>query len=144
MTFPLPLLLAHAAATLGMAGLAWFVQVVHYPLFARVGEAGFAAYEAEHQRRTGFVVIPAMLTEAACAAALLWIAPWDPRVVAGAALLAAVWASTFLVQVPLHARLERGFDAAAQRRLVATSWIRTLAWTARGGLALALLAGGGR
>ncbi|MFY0528690.1 hypothetical protein ACN28I_37835 [Archangium gephyra] len=29
-------LLAHAAATLFMVGLIWFVQVVHYPLFSRV------------------------------------------------------------------------------------------------------------
>ena len=34
------LLLLHAAATLFMTGLIWFVQVVHYPLFARVGEDG--------------------------------------------------------------------------------------------------------
>jgi hypothetical protein len=138
----IPLLLAHAAATLAMTGLAWFVQVVHYPLFARVGAEGFADYEREHQRRTSWIVVPAMLAEATCAAALLWVAPGDARTVAGAALLAAIWASTFLVQVPLHARLERGFDLAAQRRLVATSWIRTVAWSARGLLALALLAPG--
>jgi hypothetical protein len=29
-----PLLLAHAAATLFMVGVIWFVQLVHYPLFA--------------------------------------------------------------------------------------------------------------
>ena len=85
-----------------MAGLAWFVQVVHYPLFAGVGAQGFADYEREHQRRTGFVVVPAMLCEAACAGLLLLLAPRDPWVLAGAGLLAAIWISTFAVQVPLH------------------------------------------
>ena len=39
-------LLAHAAATLFMVGLIWFVQVVHYPLFARVGPDAFVPYAA--------------------------------------------------------------------------------------------------
>ncbi|HEX2205610.1 MAG TPA: hypothetical protein VHG91_20025 [Longimicrobium sp.] len=47
-----------------------------------------------------------------------------------------VWLSTALLQVPMHGRLERGFDAAAHRRLVATNWVRTVAWTARGVLLL--------
>lgn len=31
------LLLVHAAVTLYMTGVIWFVQVVHYPLFSCVG-----------------------------------------------------------------------------------------------------------
>ena len=41
-------LLANAAATLFMTGLIWFVQVVHYPLFAFVSGPGAAAYAARH------------------------------------------------------------------------------------------------
>jgi hypothetical protein len=54
-------------------------------------------------------------------------------------LLAVVWTSTGLWQVPAHRRLERGFDAALQRWLVSTNWVRTGAWSARGIIALALL-----
>ena len=54
------LLLIHAGATLYMTGLIWFVQVVHYPLMARVGEDGFAEYEKHHQRLTTWVVAPPM------------------------------------------------------------------------------------
>ena len=57
-------LLAHVAATAAMTGLIWFVQLVHYPLFARVGVADFTAYEREHVRRTGLLVAPLMLLEA--------------------------------------------------------------------------------
>jgi len=60
--------------------------------------------------------------------------PW-----AAAGVLMAIWASTSLVQVPLHERLSAGWDDAAQRRLVATNWIRTALWTARLGLAVAML-----
>lgn len=38
-----------------MTGLIGFVQVVHYPLFDGVGKSDFAAYEAQHTWRTGFV-----------------------------------------------------------------------------------------
>ncbi len=136
-------LLAHAAATWFMAGLIWFVQVVHYPLFPGVGDAGWNDYSRRHQRLTTLVVGPAMLAELVTAATLLVLVP-GALTIAGAILLALVWASTFFIQVPRHARLERGRDPAARarvcRRLVATNGARTVLWTARGVLALALLA----
>lgn len=137
------LLLAHAAATLALTGLIWFVQVVHYPLFARVGEAGFAAYEEAHRRLTTLVVAPAMLVEAGTGIALLAARPdgvdaWPAW--AGLVLLAVVWLSTAVVQVPCHDRLSRAFDPTVARRLVRTNWLRTAAWTARAGLVLAMLA----
>ena len=51
-------LLAHAAATLYMVGLIWFVQVVHSPLFSRVGADGFVPYAAAHGVLTTWVVGP--------------------------------------------------------------------------------------
>jgi hypothetical protein len=131
--------LTHLAATLAMAGVIWMVQLVHYPLFGRVGESGFAAYGAEHASRITLVVGPLMLVELATAVALVWTRPaampgW--AAVVGLALVAALWVSTWLVQVPLHATLAHGFDAAVHERLVATNWVRTAAWTARAGLTL--------
>lgn len=130
--------LIHAAATLAMAGVAWFVQVVHYPLFALVG-GDFPAYEERHANRTTIVVAPLMSVEAATALLLL---AWQPGAVtaAGVCLVVLIWASTAALQVPCHRLLGRGFDRAVHRRLVGTSWLRTVAWTARGGLALALVA----
>jgi hypothetical protein len=132
------LLVAQAAATLALAGLVWFVQVVHYPLFARVGESSFAPYEREHTRRTTWVVAPLMLVEAIAVVGLVVLDPGVATAV-GALVLAGIWASTFLVQVPCHRVLERGWDAAAHRRLVRGNWMRTGLWTARGALAVALL-----
>ncbi|MFM8334681.1 MAG: hypothetical protein ACKODK_03905 [Opitutaceae bacterium] len=130
--------LAHAAATLFMTGVIWFVQIVHYPLFGRVGAAEFPAFEREHARRTGRVVGPAMVVELLLALALAargGVLAW-----AGLALLGVIWASTAFVQVPLHRRLEQGADVAAQRRLVRTNWIRTAAWTARAVIAIVIAA----
>ncbi len=133
------LLVAQAAATLALCGLVWFVQVVHYPLFARVGVERFPGYEREHQRRTTRVVAPLMAVEALAAAALVLVDP-GAATAAGATLVLALWLSTFAVQVPLHRRLAQGFDAPSQARLVRTNWARTAMWSARGAVVLWLLA----
>lgn len=139
---PLILAITHAAATLSMAGLLWFVQVVHYPLFASVGRDAFPAYESAHQARTTLVVAPLMLAEAATAGLML---AWRPRGVpawalyASVASVAAVWGLTFLLAVPLHQRLAAGFEPKAHAALVAANWPRTILWTARAALALFIL-----
>jgi hypothetical protein len=143
MTPTLAVLLLHAAATWFMVGLIWFVQVVHYPLFAAVGPDGYPAYQAAHMRRTGWVVGPMMLIELLTGVALLRWAPdgvptWMPW--AGLALLTAVWGTTALAQVPLHDRLRGGHDADAVRRLVLGNWARTVVWSLRGVLVLAMVA----
>lgn len=135
-------LLLHAGATLIMVGLIWFVQVVHYPLMGGVGRERAPGYALAHQRLTTRVVLPPMLTEAATAVIVAARPPAGvPPVLAAAGLaaVAALWASTFLVQVPLHRRLASGFDPADHRRLVATNWARTALWTVRGALALWML-----
>lgn len=136
------IVLTHLAATLFMVGLIWFVQVVHYPLFARVGTAESAEYERNHTRRTGWVVAPPMLAELVTAVLLTWVRPASVPLgiaVAGLALLATIWVSTWAIQIPCHERLSRAFDAATHRRLVATNWFRTWAWTLRGILALSMV-----
>ena len=127
------LLIANAAATWFMAGLIWFVRVVHYPMFADVGPDAFAAYHRRHTSRTTWVVIGPMCVELLTAAGLVWTrrAAWTW---AGLALVVLIWASTGLVQVPRHDRLGRGYDAAVVRSLRRTNWVRTVAWTIRAGL----------
>ena len=61
----------HTFATLAMMGLIWFVQVVHYPLYAKVGPQAFAEYHALHVSRTTSVVAPLMLAELGAAVWLL-------------------------------------------------------------------------
>ena len=132
----------HTGSALYLCGLIWFVQLVHYPLMARVGSDAYPAYARQHQRLTTLVVAPAMLIEA-ITAILLFVAPESsstrPLATTGLALVACIWASTIWLQVPCHERLGRGYDSGAVRRLVRTNWIRTVAWSARGGIAMAML-----
>ncbi len=129
------ILIVQATATWFMTGLIWFVQVTHYPLMNGVAANGYGDYQRRHMARTTFVVAPAMLVELLTALAMIWIRPASVPMWAvwcGLAAVALVWASTALLQVPMHERLTSGFDAAAHRRLVFTNWLRTLAWSARG------------
>lgn len=133
----------HAAATSMMTGLIWFVQIVHYPLLARVPGEAFVAYLAGHQRRVTLVVAPTMAIELVSAVLLVGaamsgvVSGWAAG--SGAVLIGLVWGSTFLIQVPLHSRLSQGKNESLIRRLVLTNWLRTLAWSARMGIALVLM-----
>ncbi|TWT40820.1 hypothetical protein [Botrimarina hoheduenensis] len=129
------LLYAQLFATLYMTGVIWFVQLVHYPMFANVPADSFVEYERIHQARTFWVVGPPMLVELFTAVAMLAMRPpgvpaWVPLV--GLALLLLVDGSTALFFGPQHGRLSAGFDATLHRQLVAGNWLRTFGWTARG------------
>lgn len=136
------LLAVQLVATLTMVGIIWFVQVVHYPLMAWVGPDRFCEYSLLHQTRTTWVVVGPMLLEACTFVALVGLHPTailSPWHFTAGLLLAAIWGSTFLWQVPLHQRLAAGFDEVLLRRLVRTNWLRTWAWTARAVLLAAAL-----
>ncbi len=133
---------AQVVGSVGMFGVIWMVQVVHYPLMRFVSGEQFARFETAHRTRISWVVGPLMLIEGICVlafliappAGLLWWLPW-----AGAAAEAIAIGTTVFVSAPLHERLNAHFDPATLDRLIATNWIRTVAWTARAGLAIAIL-----
>ena len=133
------LLLVHSAVTWAMSGLIWFIQINHYPLFSRVGREAFKRYQEEHMRRTTWVVAPLMGIEAVTGILLLWYPPANTdlaTVWCGMVLLAVIWVSTALLQVPRHQRLLGGFDETDHQSLVSSNWIRTLAWTGRSAVCL--------
>jgi hypothetical protein len=92
----------------------------------------FASHEKEHCDRTGWVVVPLMLVEIFTFALLLIEGIRSNAFLISGLLLGVIWASTFLIQVPLHRRLLGGWNARQHQRLVTTNWIRTAAWTGRG------------
>ncbi len=144
MTLTHLLLAAQVVASAAMCGLIWFVQIVHYPLFARTEGAESKAFADDNQARTARVVIPFMLVEGLTAAALAWSPPPGvPRwlMIAGLVLVVALWLSTALVQVPLHGRLAReGHAADTVATLVRSNWLRTLLWSLRAAVAAWMLA----
>lgn len=136
-------LLTNLFCTFSMTGIIWFVQVVHYPLFASVGGQEFIHYEALHKRLTTLVVAPLMLLELGTSVFLPVLAANIPARILGFACLAIIvliFASTAFVQVPLHDKLSSAYSAELVDRLVQSNWMRTILWTIKSILLSVLLA----
>ena len=106
--------IAQVVGSVGMFGVIWMVQVVHYPLMRFVSGEQFARFETAHRNRISWVVGPLMAVEGVCVLA-------------------------FLFAPPAGLRLNAHFDLATLDRLIATNWIRTIAWTGRAAVAIAML-----
>lgn len=135
-------LIAQVIGSVGMFGVIWTIQLVHYPLMRAVPADAFVRYEELHTRAITMVVGPLMAIEGVCVLAVFFFRPdgvplWSTW--AGGVVEAIAIGVTAFVSAPTHGRLERGFDAALLDRLIATNWFRTIAWTARAGLAVLML-----
>ncbi len=138
--------MTHVIATWFMVGLIWTIHIVHYPLFAEVGEATYVAFQSAHVDRIGKLLFIPWLTEGITLLALLWIAFMAGRrelrvpVFVGAVAMAVVLIISGVWSAPAHGELMDGFDAAVHDRLMTANLVRTLAWTVRGLSAMWLLA----
>ncbi|MEZ4827383.1 MAG: hypothetical protein R3C61_14050 [Bacteroidia bacterium] len=128
------LLLTCFSLNLYLTGISWFLQIIHFPLFERVGPNQFHDYHRTFSQRKQFLILIPSLAAIACAAILLWIQPWGTNMLlikANFGLTAlAMGASIVLVQ-PLHKILaSHGYSDKAIRQLTRVNWVRTAAWTA--------------
>lgn len=120
-------------STLFMVGLTWFVQIVHYPLFGLLEKT--PQYFLQHQRRTGWVVLPVMALEGFSAGALFFLRGAEIDQV-GFVLLVLIWLSTATLQLPCHLVLLKGYSERTVKRLVLTNWLRTALWSLRAAILL--------
>jgi len=118
-----------------MTGVIWFVQIVHYPLFEKVGVEAFVAYEKAHTQRTCYIVVPMMLIELALTGFYCFSAPSLPSITVFLLLLL-IWGSTFFLQAPQHQKLTKAYNLHDIQKLVQTNWIRTIAWTLKSSILL--------
>ena len=136
------ILLAQLFSTFYMVGVIWFVQIVHYPLLSAVGAEQFTDYERRHCNLTSWVVAPGMLVELTSAVALMMVPASGVRpglAWSGLLLVVLIWISTAVLQMPLHRKLTQQYSASLIDRLVATNWMRTIAWTVRGFLVVLMV-----
>ena len=138
------LLLIHASATLILAGVSWFMQVVHLPLVRRVGDRVFARYMDAELRVSVLLVAGLALVELLTAVSVLLYRPgglpvWMP--LAGLLLLVPAWVAGLMMFAP-SGRLTAGFNSDDHRRLLQLNRMRVLAWTSRSVLVVWMLAVG--
>ena len=134
--------LVHVAATMAMVGLIWTVQVVHYPLFENVGAEAYPEYQSRHIDRIGALLVVPWGLEGLSIVALLVLAKDRATrglAIAGAALMGLILLVTMIWAAPVHGDLLDGFDADRHDTLMVSNFVRTLLWTARGGVAVAMV-----
>jgi hypothetical protein len=132
----------HLVATWFMVGLIWTIHVVHYPLFAEVGDATYIDFQAAHVDRIGMLLAVPWAVEGLATAAILLAAvtshdrPFLAPAVIGAVAMGVVLVVSGFWSAPAHSELADGFDPDVHARLMAADLVRALAWTIRGGCAI--------
>lgn len=126
------------ASTWAMTGLIWVIQLVHYPIFDSIdsGEAdqGWVRFANRHTTSISIVVGPLMLAEGITGLWLVAAPPADTGrglALVALGLMGISYGVTAFVSAPIHGRMAERYDVELHRRLVATNWVRTAAWSTR-------------
>jgi hypothetical protein len=127
------LLLGWTVLILYVFGEIWFVQIVVYPLFGKVGENEYVAYHRFYSSRIPLPVIVPGFASFLLPIALVYLGPGSvptwiylANVVCGLVGLLV----TVALEIPRHARLEKdGKQEVVIRELILFNWLRTLSIT---------------
>jgi hypothetical protein len=124
-------------------GAIWFVQLVVYPLFGKVGPNEYVAYHKFYSSR---IPLPVILPGFACfllPVALVFFRPESVPLSLALTNVACGMVGLFVtvaLEIPRHARLEKGGkQEVVIRELIRYNWPRTLAITASALLTLWML-----
>lgn len=137
-------LLAWTALIFAVLGEIWLVQIVVYPLFARVGEAEYVAYHKFYSSRIPLPVIVPGFASFLLAIPLVFFAPdsvpsWITLANLGCGIMG-LFVTVLFLEIPRHARLENGGkQEKVIRELIRYNWPRTLSITGSASLTLLML-----
>lgn len=115
------------------------IQLLVYPFFGLVGEGEFKRTHDFHMSRISWIVVPFMTLEL-LTGVLLYIKNPSAIFLGNLIAVACLWIFTGLVSVPTHNKLDFGSESSKQN-LVAANWPRTLLWSVRSLLLIAILIG---
>lgn len=118
-----------------LAGLHWYLQIVHYPLFSYIEKKPFIEYHINHLKRNIFILFIPMLAEGAFSILLAFDYPslLNPMIpILCLCISTGLWLYTFSNIAPLQDKLTTdGFDKEVIKKLEETNWIRTMGWTVK-------------
>ena len=128
-------LIINLAVASYLAGLFWYLQIVHYPLFAYIDRKSFLEYHVQHLKTNIFIVFIPMLVEGAFTIMLAFDAPYNvPPMIPFLCLClsTSMWLVTFSHIAPLQDKLTTdGYDKETIEKLVQMNWVRTIGWTVK-------------
>jgi hypothetical protein len=127
------LLLAWAALSFWELGQIWLVQIVTYPLFAKVGVADYAAYHQYYAERIPLVVIIPGFAGFLLPVPLAFFGPAVPVWMTAANIITGLIGLLVTVglEIPRHNKLETGKNDGMIAELIRYNWLRTLSITAQ-------------
>ena len=123
------LCIPNIAISWGLLLLIWMVQLIIYPGLYRIPSRDFANYHRWYVKRISAIVLPLMTLEVIFIIGWLILENYSIYSSITGLSVTIIWLSTFLLQVPIHKRLQSGKDNECISRLVSTNWIRTIAWS---------------
>ncbi|MGX5185491.1 hypothetical protein ACWKT5_22395 [Streptomyces avermitilis] len=131
------LVLAQTLAVLYTTGFVWTLQLMDYPLAARLRDGASESYMAAHNQMFWRVLAPGLLV--AGVTSVLFVVARGPAVPLWAALLSLVLLVLIMtlsgvVATPDRVALAKHFSASVHAHLLGVSWVRTAAFTAWSGL----------
>lgn len=139
----LALMLGWSLLSFWVLGQIWLVQVVVYPLFAKVGGPDYVGYHRFYSRRIPLPVIVPGFASFLLPVALAFYGPDVPGWMTTANIASGIVGLlvTVLMEIPRHARLERaGKNDKVIAELVRYNWPRTLSITVQAAVTMAMLA----
>ena len=110
-----------------MLGLILVTQIVSYPLFLKVEVDNFSIFHDDYVSRISFIAVPVMLGELFISTLVYYYF----NTFLGFMILLSIiliFISTFIIQVPLHNKLNLANNRKDIIKLVNTNWIRTFLW----------------
>ncbi len=129
--------IAHTLAVLYTTGFVWTLQLMDYPMVARLRGEASTAYMDAHNGMFWRVLAPGLVTAGITALLLLFVRPDGiplavPLVIL--VLLAAIIVLSGQVATPDRLELAKNFSTATHDHLLNVSWIRTAAFTLWSGI----------
>lgn len=133
MELSLYLLLAWAVLSFWELGQIWLVQIVTYPLFAKVGVADYAAYHQFYGKRIPLVVIIPGFAGFLLPIPLAFFGPAVPVWMTAANVIMGIIGLIVTVglEIPRHNKLENGKNEVIIAELIRYNWPRTLSISAQ-------------
>ncbi|MFE1310655.1 hypothetical protein [Streptomyces sp. NPDC058755] len=131
------LVLAQTLAVLYTTGFVWTLQLMDYPMVARLREGASESYMAAHNQMFWRVLAPGLLV--AGVTSVLLVVARGPAVPLWAALLCVallvlIMVLSGAVATPDRVALAQHFSASVHAHLLRVSWVRTAAFSAWSGL----------
>ena len=112
----------------GLVILIWLVQLCIYPAFTFFSEKNLLKWHKAYTPRITFVVLPLMLSQLILSIYFL-NNTLNIRNLLIFSLVITTWATTFLIYVPLHQKINTGEESyKTSNKLVKLNWVRLVLW----------------